>query len=93
MAKQVSHIAHAAERPNVEFAVIPLSTEVRGGPMNIFTIYDARLVTVELFNGVISFRDPRDVEHYLELFEFFLGHALTGDDAIAFLRSVAREFM
>lgn len=93
MAKQVVHLATEAERPNVEIAVIPFSTEVHDAPMNVFVIHDERLVTVELFNGVVSFRDPRDVTYYLELFEFFLGHALTGDDAIAFLRSVADEFM
>jgi hypothetical protein len=93
MAKQVAHMAKVAELPNIEIAVIPQSAEVAGGPVNIFFIHDQRLVTVEMFNGAVSFRDPRDVQHYLELFEFFLSHALTGDDAIAFLRSVATEFM
>jgi transcriptional regulator with XRE-family HTH domain len=93
MARQVAHMANEAERPNVEIAVIPQSVEVHGSPMNTFFTFDERLVMVELFNGLVSFRDPRDVTYYLELFEFFLGHALTGDDAIAFLRSVAAEFM
>jgi transcriptional regulator with XRE-family HTH domain len=93
MAKQVAHMARVVERPNVEIAILPLSVEVHDAPINIFTIHDDRLVTVELFNGGASFRDPRDVMYYLELFEFFLGHALTGDAAVGFLRSVASEFM
>lgn len=93
MAKQLMHMAAQAERPNVEIGVIPQYAEVPGSPLNIFTVHDDRLVLTELFNGSVSFRDPRDVQYYLELFEFFLGHALTGADAIAFLRSVAGEFM
>lgn len=93
MAKQVAHMAEEAQRPNVEIAIIPRSAEVHGSPLNIFFTFDERLVMVELFNGLVSFRDPRDVQYYLELFEFFLGHALTGEEAIWFLRSVAREFM
>lgn len=93
MARQVAHMAKEAERSNVEIAVIPLSAEIGDAPMNIFVVHDERLVTVELFNGSVSFRDPRDVQYYLELFEFFLGHALAGDDAVSFLRSVADDFM
>lgn len=93
MAKQVAHMVDVTKRPNVEIGIIPLSAEVHDAPMNIFAIHDERLVTVELFNGGVSFRDPRDVTYYLELFEFFLSHALTGDPAIEFLRSVAAEFM
>lgn len=93
MASQLAHMAKDAERPNVEIAIVPQAAEVRGSPLNIFTVFDERLVLVELFNGGVSFRDPRDVGYYLELFEFFMGHALTGDDAIAFLRSMACEFM
>jgi transcriptional regulator with XRE-family HTH domain len=72
MAKQLTHMAKEAERPNVEIAIVPQSAEVHGSPLNIFSIFDERLVLVELFNGGVSFRDPRDVQHYLELFEFEL---------------------
>jgi hypothetical protein len=79
--------------PNVEIAVIPQGVEVSASPLNSFVVYDERLVTVEIFSGSIAFRDPRDVAHHLELFEYFLSHALRGDDAVAFLLEVADEFM
>jgi transcriptional regulator with XRE-family HTH domain len=93
MAAQLTHMVTIAERSNVEIAVIPFVAEVHDAPINIFTIHDDRLVTVDLFNGGLTFRDPSDIRYYLELFAFFLRHALTGDDAISFLKSVAAEFM
>lgn len=92
MARQVAHMAREAARPNVDLAIIPLAAEVPHSPSNIFVIYDERLVEVEILNGIVSFRDPRDVTYYLELFEFFYRHALTGNDAIEFLTSVADDF-
>lgn len=93
MARQVAHMAEMSLRPHLDIAVVPQSAEVSLGPLNIFTIYDDRLVIAELFSGAVSLREPQDVQYHLELFEFFLGHALRGDDATAFLRSVADEFM
>lgn len=91
-AQQIAHLAREAARPNVEIGVIRQATQVPKAPVNMFSIVDERLVTVELFNGVVTFRDPREVMHYVELFEFFYSHALTGDDAVEFLKAVADEF-
>jgi len=93
MYQQIVHMARMSLRPNIDLAVIPLSSQVGDAPLNIFTIYDDRLVIAELFSGAVSLREPQDVAYHLELFEFFLGHALRGDDATAFLRTVADEFM
>lgn len=92
MARQVAHTAREARRPNVDLAVIPHATKVPEAPLNVFVIYDERLVQVEIMNGIVSFRDPRDITYYLELFEFFYRHALTGEEAIEFLTSVADDF-
>ncbi|MCQ8772553.1 helix-turn-helix domain-containing protein [Streptomyces telluris] len=93
MAAQCAHMAEVSRRPNVELAVIPRAARVPGTPMNIFVIYDDRLVTVELFSGEVVLRDPRDISHHVELFELFLGCALTGEDATAFLAGAAEDFM
>ncbi|MDW6061487.1 helix-turn-helix transcriptional regulator [Streptomyces sp. FXJ1.4098] len=93
MAAQAKHMAHVSERPNVEIAIIPQSAQVPGIPLHVFVVYDDRLVTVELFSGEIVLRDPRDVSHHIDLFSFFLGHALTGEQATTFLDSAAVEFM
>lgn len=57
-----------------------------------FVTYDDRLVTVELFSGTLVLRDPKDVEYYGELFDYFAEHALWGDEARAFLAAVAEDF-
>jgi hypothetical protein len=81
------------DRANVEIAVIPLIAEVRKAPLNTFVVYDDRLVLTENFSGDVVLRDPKDVMHHLELFEYFYGRALTGERAKALLLSVRDEFM
>ncbi|SHF26530.1 helix-turn-helix domain-containing protein [Streptoalloteichus hindustanus] len=93
MARQAVHMAEVSQRPNVEIGIILQSAKVLEPPMNIFVVYDDRLVTVELFSGEVVLRDPQEIAYHLELFEFFLGHAVRGEEAAAFLRSVARDFM
>jgi transcriptional regulator with XRE-family HTH domain len=93
MAAQLGHMAGVAAKPGVELAIVPQSAEVIGPPLNGFVIYDDRLVTVELFSGEVVLRDPRDVAFHRELFDYFLQHATTGEDAIALLRALADEFM
>jgi len=61
--------------------------------LNVFVIYDDRLVTVELFSGEVVLRNPQDISHHIALFDLFLSHALRGAEATAFLRRCADEFM
>ncbi|MFE1079873.1 hypothetical protein ACFW31_15220 [Nocardiopsis alba] len=62
------------------------------GPLNGFTIYDDRLVTVEVFTGELALRDPKDISYSREIFDFFHGHALSGENARSFLDGLAQEF-
>ncbi|WP_246150472.1 helix-turn-helix domain-containing protein [Streptomyces qinzhouensis] len=93
MAAQCSHMAAVARKQNVEIAIVPRAAEVPAIPMNIFVVYDERLVTVELFSGEVVLRDPRDVAHHLDLFAVFLDHALTGSEARSYLLATADEFL
>ncbi|MFJ2777749.1 helix-turn-helix domain-containing protein [Kitasatospora sp. NPDC087315] len=93
MAAQALHMAAISEKPNVEIAIIPQGVPVRGTPMNIFVIYDDRLVTIELFSGEVVLRNPQDIDHHIELFEMFLSRALTGAASSEFLRQRADDFM
>ncbi|MGH3950076.1 MAG: helix-turn-helix domain-containing protein [Pseudonocardiaceae bacterium] len=93
MARQCDHMVELSERPNIDIAVVPHSAEVPGAPMNSYVIYDDRLVIAELFSGEVALRDPRDVRYHLDLFDFFLEHALTGSRSTAFLLSVRDDFM
>ncbi|WP_308404859.1 helix-turn-helix transcriptional regulator [Streptomyces sp. 35G-GA-8] len=93
MAAQCAHMAQVNGKPNVEMGIIPDAAQVPGIPMNIFVVYDDRLVTVELFSGEVVLRDPRDITQHLNLFDLFWSHALTGDDASAYLEEAATRFM
>ncbi|MEW2392920.1 helix-turn-helix transcriptional regulator [Streptomyces venezuelae] len=93
MAAQCAHMAEVNRKPNVEIGIVPQEVRVAGTPMNIFVVYDDRLVTVELFSGEVVLRDPRDVSQHLHLFELFWSHAITGDEASVFLDDAAEEFM
>ncbi|MFI6641865.1 helix-turn-helix domain-containing protein [Streptomyces sp. NPDC050504] len=93
MAAQCAHMAEVNEKANVQLGIIPQPARVPGTPMNIFVVYDDRLVTIELFSGEVVLRDPRDVIHHLNLFDLFWSHALTGEAASVFLNEAASEFM
>ncbi|MFZ4240131.1 helix-turn-helix domain-containing protein [Streptomyces murinus] len=93
MAAQCSHMVEVNRKSNVEIGIVPQRVYVSGTPMNIFVVYDDRLVTVELFSGEVVLRDSRDITQHLSLFELFWSHAMTGDDASAFLEEAASDFM
>ncbi|MFF4404272.1 helix-turn-helix domain-containing protein [Streptomyces sp. NPDC001262] len=93
MAAQCMHMAEVSRKPNVEIVVIPQTTQVPCTPMNVFVVYDERLVTVELFSGEVVLRDPRDISYHLDLFELFLDHSLRGTEVTDFLRESGEEFM
>jgi transcriptional regulator with XRE-family HTH domain len=92
MVDQIQHMEELASLDTVELAILPKAVEVFLAPLNIFVVYDERLVTVELFSGGVALRDPRDVAYHLELFRFFQDRALRGEEAAGFLRSVATDF-
>jgi len=92
MVGQSANLAVLSERKNIEISVIPQSSEILASPLNLFVIYDERLVTVKLFSGTVALRDPRDIGYHLELFEFFRSHALKGEEATGLLCSIAEEF-
>ncbi len=93
MAAQCSHMAEVNRKPNVRLGIVPQSVEVAGTPMNVFVIYDDRLVTIEPFSGEVMLRDPRDIIQHQNLFDLFWSNAITGDAATEYLFQVAGEFM
>ncbi|MEV6825828.1 helix-turn-helix transcriptional regulator [Amycolatopsis sp. NPDC051102] len=92
MVGQSANLAALSERENIEISIVPQASEIRASPLNLFVIYDERLVTVELFSGTVALRDPRDIDYHLELFDFFRSHALRGEEATGLLRSIAEAF-
>jgi hypothetical protein len=92
MADQVDHLIAASSLPSVRMEVLPLSATLTRLPLNIFMVYDERLVLVETHGGVILLRDPQDVAEHLEMFEYFQQVTLKGDECRDFLRGIADEF-
>ncbi|MFE0023497.1 helix-turn-helix domain-containing protein [Amycolatopsis sp. NPDC059021] len=91
MARQAEHLRRMSLLPNVQLAVIPQDTRIDVPALNIFVVYDRRLVTMETFAGVIAFRDPAHVTEHLEVFDYFRRHALSGDAMRELLARVAGE--
>jgi Domain of unknown function (DUF5753) len=81
MAVQIDHLASLTHLPNLRLGVIPHGTLLDRGPMNTFTIYDDRLVTVETFTGRIVFQDPRDIAEHLAIYAMYEAHAMFDDAA------------
>ena len=92
MAAQLDHLISVSHLPTVHIGILPQHIRVPDGPMNSFAIYDTRLVTIELFTGRLVLRDPKDIDHYHALFDFFTSHALWSDDARSFLHALADAF-
>lgn len=92
MAGQLDHLISLSQLPNVQLGIVPQNIRVPDGPMNSFVLYDTRLVTIELFTGQLVLRDPKDIDHYHTLFDFFTSHALWSHDACSLLRELADTF-
>ena len=92
MALQMDRIASLSELAGVDIRIVPAHSAVPSGPLNGFTLYDDRLVTVEVFTGELALRDPKDISYSREIFDFFHGHALSGERSRSFLAELAREF-
>ncbi|ASU80021.1 XRE family transcriptional regulator [Actinopolyspora erythraea] len=93
MADQLRHMREVAQRPNVDLSILPNSANISSPPLNIFIVYDERLVTVEMLSGTVALRDYRDISYHLNVFDYFRERALSGEDAKDLLGSVADDFM
>ncbi|RKT17127.1 helix-turn-helix protein [Streptomyces sp. 1114.5] len=92
MAMQLDRLASVSLLPNVRLGVIPMAGHMPWAPLNVFTVYDAALATVEVSTGALVFRDPRDIQEYLHEFRTFEGYSLWGDEARAKLGAWANRF-
>ncbi|MFB7615092.1 helix-turn-helix domain-containing protein [Kitasatospora sp. NPDC056181] len=92
MATQLDRLVSLSHLPNVTIGILPLSAQVADAPFHTFTVYGAKLVTIELFTGRLVLRDPKDIDHYRALFDFFRGESVEGDPARSMLGRWADEF-
>lgn len=92
MAVQIDRLISLSYLPNVRLGVIPTGVAVCRGPMNTFTVYDQRLVTVETFTGRIAFQDPRDIVDHLQVFELYERSATFGEELRGLLAEWAATY-
>jgi hypothetical protein len=92
MAVQIDRLVSLSQLPNIRVGVLPLSAQVRDGAYHTFVTYDHRLVTIELFTGQLVLRDPKDIDHYRALFDFFGAHARWANEARSVLTTLADAF-
>ena len=86
---QLERVSALSKLPNVRVAVIPENTQVLEVPLHGFTIYDERLVTVDLETSTVTFTEERDVYRYLELYERLEKDAPSTDDAREHIARIA----
>lgn len=92
MAVQIDRLVSLSQLPKIRIGVLPLSAQVRDGAYHTFVTYDRRLVTIVLFTGQLVLRDPKDIDHYWALFDFFSAHALWSEEARSALTMLADTF-
>ena len=93
MVGQLRHMLEVMNRPNVDLSVLPSSALVNASPLNVFVVYDDRLVLTEIFAGEVALRDYRDVSYHLNIFDHFRDRAVSGNEAGELLESISDEFM
>ncbi|WP_059007350.1 helix-turn-helix domain-containing protein [Streptomyces specialis] len=92
MALQLDRLVSLSLLPSVRISVLPLSRTTPDIPFNTFTLYDRDLATLEVSSGRIVLRDPKDIDYYNSLFDFFQQHAVSGSAARELLEGWADEF-
>lgn len=93
MAEQREHLLLAAALKAVDLAVIPYDREAREAYIHPFTVYDlpgAPMVLTEQYSRETEISDPGEVAVYERVFATLRESALSGDEALEFIRSVMR---
>lgn len=91
MVEQRDHLLAAASLEAVEIAVIPYDRQAPTAYIHPFVIYDipgAPVVLTEQYSDETFLSDPRDLAVYEKTFAVLHESALTGDEALEFIRSV-----
>jgi hypothetical protein len=94
---QLEHLVGLAALPTVSIRVIPASALAHALEYCNVAIYDDRrdgtppFVSVELPHKELPVDDPGEVEAFRKWFEVLWRSAISGDEAVAFVREVARS--
>jgi transcriptional regulator with XRE-family HTH domain len=92
---QLDHLASLVTLETVNFGVIPVDAPMFAFPRCAFVLYEERtddrpaMASVETPHSEAVASDPADVQKYRDQLELFRRSALTGTEAIDFVRSIA----
>lgn len=86
MAAQLGHLLSAGALPAVSLGIIPTATRERTHwPEETFSLYDDKLVSVELVSAEVNVTQPCEIALYLKAFEQLRSMAVYGRDARALI--------
>jgi hypothetical protein len=97
MRAQLSHLAEAAELPNVTVQIVPFNRGGHAGASGSFTILRLSaaelpdVVYIEQLTSALYLNDLDDVDHYMEVMNHLSTDALTPARSARFLAEIARE--
>lgn len=96
MAEQLDRLVNVAGLRAVDLAVLPMDTSMPGTWGVSFVIHqmsdpDESVVNIELVSREVQEFGAGAVRPYLDQFDFYRAHALTGTDAIKFMESIANQ--
>ncbi|WEV27127.1 helix-turn-helix transcriptional regulator [Streptomyces sp. 71268] len=93
MAMQLDKLISMSRFPNITIGVIPQQGAKPGLPTSAFTLFDARLATIEVPHAEITTSEIPDIDLYLRKFQKFERVAVTGEDMRALVAGVRDDFL
>jgi len=92
MARQCVHMAELSARPMSTCQLSPIAGKFQASLCISSSSMTSAWHRRAVLRSIVLAR-PKDISYHLSLFNYFLSHALTGEDATRFLESVADEFI
>lgn len=95
--EQIAELPNRAKVPSTDIRVIPLGAEARVFATVGFYLYEFRnedspdVAWIESPTGDVYYSAPRDTRRYLELFRDLQGIALSANDSVEYLTSLAAD--
>lgn len=94
MRKQLEHILHIAERPNVELQVVPTGIDAHAGLMGAFVLFSfptaafSDVVCVEHRTGTLYLEEPEETAAYTLTYDSLRSTALSPNDSLEAIQTI-----
>jgi hypothetical protein len=88
---QLARLIEATALPNVMLKIVPLDAEALLAPMHGFTLYDSRVVEIEMLTGALEVSGPVDIGLHQDAFNRFDAMAAEGPKARSLIEAAAER--